>query len=467
MQNTPASPPEFLKDVRLTRALPPSTIVRFLRPFQQFLSNEASGGLLLLFCSVVALVWANSPWSHSYHLLWHTQLQIGLGARAVNQDLHFWVDDLLMVVFFFVVGLEIKREMLVGELASPRKAALPILAASGGVIVPALIYALLNHGTPDSHGWGIPMATDIAFALGVLVLLGDRIPPNLKVFLAALAIVDDIAAVIVIAIFYTPHIEWIGLYLAVFCTMLLVLSNRLGIRHPLPYALLGIALWSAVWHSGIHPTIAGVVLAFTIPARTTLNATQFVERGRIVLNHFEGAARNSASVLTDSEQQFAIEALEDSCERVQAPLHRFEKALHPWVTFAIMPIFALANAGVTLTGNLASAYAHRVTLGVLLGLLLGKPVGITLVSWLSVRGGWAALPPGVSWRHIHGTAWLAGIGFTMSLFVAGLSFAEAQSLVFAKLGVLTGSLCAGLLGSALLRQTARRQRRLQRKPAPA
>ena len=451
MQNTPVIVSEPRRKVPSTV---PAPILRLLRPFQQFLSNEASGGLLLLLASVVALVWANSPWEHSYHALWHTQLQVGLGASNFAEDLQFWVDDLLMVLFFFVVGLEIKREMLVGELASPRKAALPILAAAGGVIVPALIYTCLNHGTPDSHGWGIPMATDIAFALGVLVLLGDRIPPNLKVFLAALAIVDDIAAVIVIAIFYTPHISWISFGAALFCVALLIVINRLGVRHPLPYALLGIALWSSVWHSGIHPTIAGVVLAFTIPAHTALHPDAFVERCRRLLNRFERAASQSASILNDSRQQSAIEALEDSCERVQAPLHRFESALHPWVTYSIMPIFALANAGVTLTGNFAASYAHRVTLGVLLGLLLGKPIGIALASWLSVRVKWASLPPGVTWKHIHGAAWLGGIGFTMSLFVAGLSFNDAHSLVFAKLGVLSASLCAGLIGASLLRRAS-------------
>ncbi len=454
MRNTP----ETTQDLWQRNDEPSSPIVRLLRPFQQFLSNEASSGLLLLLCSVIALVWANSPWEHSYHILWHSKMQVSLGAHAINQDLHFWVDDLLMVLFFFVVGLEIKREMLVGELASPRKAALPIIAATGGVLVPALIYALLNHGTPESHGWGIPMATDIAFALGVLVLLGRSIPPNLKVFLAALAIVDDIAAVIVIAIFYTPHIAWGSFGLGLVCVLILILANRLGVRHPLPYALLGIALWSTVWHSGIHPTIAGVVLAFTIPVRTTLDSRQFVERCRAVLDQFEHGAKKFANLLNDSEQQSAIETLEDSCERVQAPLHRFEKALHPWVTFVIMPVFALANAGITISGNLGAAYEHRVTLGVLLGLLLGKPLGITLASWTAVRFGWATLPPGVTWRHIHGTAWLAGIGFTMSLFVAGLSFAEAEWLTLAKLGVLSGSLCAGLLGSAFLHEAARHQR---------
>ncbi len=452
---TEAAPSPVLE----TLARKPPPIVRFIRPFQQFTSNEASGGLLLLGCAIAALLWANSPWSNSYEAFWHTSLEIGVAGHVMRQDLHFWVNDLLMVLFFFVVGLEIKREMLVGELASPRKAALPILAALGGVVVPALIYTAFNFGTPNAHGWGIPMATDIAFALGVLVLLGDRIPSNLKVFLAALAIADDIAAVIVIAVFYTasfslPNLAWAALFV-----LLLFLCSRLGVRHPLPYALLGVCLWLAVLRSGIHATIAGVILAFTIPARTAIDQRDFLNRCRKMLDRFERSSKNNASVLTDGKQQAAIESLEDACERVQPPLYRFEHALHPWVTFVIMPLFALANAGVSLSGDLAAKFVQPVTLGVLIGLLLGKPIGVTLASWLSVRAGWATLPPGVSWRHIHGAGWLAGIGFTMSLFVAGLSFKYADALNMAKLGVLSGSLCAGLLGSAFLLQTTRHPNR--------
>ena len=428
----------------------PTPVVRFLRPFQEFASSQAAGGLLLLACALLALAWENSPWSASYQALWQTRLQVGFAGHILNGDLHFWVNDLLMVLFFFVVGLEIKREVLVGELASPRKAALPILAALGGVVVPASIYYLINRGTPASHGWGIPMATDIAFALGALVLLGQRIPGNLKVFLAALAIVDDIAAVIVIAIFYTPHIQLTALLLAACLLAGLFVLNRVGVRQTLPYALLGVCLWLAVLRSGVHATIAGVLLAFTIPVRTTLDGTQFLERCEHILQKFARASSRLDNLLSNERQQSAIAALEEASERVQPPLHRLQHGLDPWVNFVIMPLFALANAGIPLTGDLLFEYTQPVTLGVLLGLLLGKPIGVTLASWLAVRSHVASLPPGVSFRHIHGAAWLAGIGFTMSLFVAGLSFREETFLTMSKLGILSASLCAGIIGSILL-----------------
>ncbi len=439
-----------------TLKTPPAPPVSLFRPFLEFAANKTSGGILLLFCTVVALVWANSPWAGSYQAVWHTNLTVSLAGRALNHDLHFWVNDLFMAVFFFVVGLEIKREVLVGELASVRQAALPILAALGGVVVPALLYAVLNAGGAGAPGWGIPMATDIAFALGVMALLGERVPLGLKVFLTALAIVDDIAAVLVIAVFYTAGIAWGSLGLAALLVAVLFAANRLGVRHPLPYAFLGALLWGAVLDSGIHATIAGVALAFTIPARSTLQPHEFLRHGRAVLDHFERAAESEKSVMNDEEQQAAIEALETACERVQSPLHRMEHALHNWVTFLIMPVFALANAGVALTGNFAATLSQPVALGVVLGLLLGKPIGITFASWLAVRSGVASLPTGVTWGHIHGASWLGGIGFTMSLFVAGLAFADEALLTMAKLGILTASLCAGIIGSVLLLRSPNR-----------
>jgi NhaA family Na+:H+ antiporter len=430
--------------------LPRAPQVDVFRPFVAFAAYKTSGGILLLLCTVVALIWANSPWADGYRALWHTNFTVALAGRTLSHDLHFWVNDLLMVVFFFVVGLEIKREMLVGELASIRQAALPILAAFGGVVVPALVYSAFNARGPGAPGWGIPMATDIAFALGVMALLGDRVPLGLKVFLTALAIVDDIAAVLVIGVFYTTQIAWMSLGFAILLIAVLLAANRLGVRHPLPYVILGGCLWLAVLDSGVHATIAGVALAFTIPARTTLRAREFLQHGRAVLDHFERAAESEKSVMNNEEQQAAVEALETACERVQPPLHRMELALHHWVTFLIMPVFALANAGVTFSGNLGQTLGQPVSLGVLLGLLLGKPVGITLASWLAVRSRLASLPAGVNWSHIHGAAWLGGIGFTMSLFVAGLALADQRLLTMAKLGIFTASLCAGIIGSILL-----------------
>jgi len=340
--------------VNLKRIAPENTpIVALVRPFQEFAGRETSGGILLLTCTLVALAWANSPWAQSYTALWHTPLTIGFATFNLSQDLHFWVNDALMAVFFFVVGLEIKRELLAGELTSPRQAALPILAAAGGVVVPALLYAALNAGGAGARGWGIPMATDIAFAIGVMALLGDRVPLGLKVFLTALAIVDDIAAVLVIAVFSTANLNWGALGVAALCLLFALAANRLGVRHPLTYTLIGAVLWITVLLSGVHATIAGVLLAFMIPSRTAINQRDFLQHGRAVLDHFESAAKTEpVNILSDIEQQIAVEALEDACEKVQPPLHRLEHALHPWVTFLIMPLFALANAGVDLGPSL-------------------------------------------------------------------------------------------------------------------
>ncbi|MFN7939412.1 MAG: Na+/H+ antiporter NhaA [Bryobacteraceae bacterium] len=422
-----------------------------VRPFQEFFARESSGGILLLLCTVAALIWANSPWAHLYTALWHTPFHIGLGSYEFNRELHFWVNDALMAVFFFVVGLEIKRELLVGELASLRQAALPILAAFGGVVVPALLYSALNAGGPGARGWGIPMATDIAFAIGVMALLGRRVPLGLKVFLTALAIVDDIAAVLVIAVFYTSDLSWGALAAAGVCLLVALAANRLGVRHPMPYALIGVVLWMTVLQSGVHSTIAGVLLALMIPSRTAIHQTQFLQHSRALLDHFQKAAETEPfHILNDVEQQTAIEALEDACEKMQPPLHHLEHGLHPWVTFVIMPLFALANAGVSISGELGRIVTQPITLGVMLGLVFGKTIGVTLASWLAVKTGLAALPENVTWRHVHGAAWLAGIGFTMSLFMAGLAFTSEAQLTAAKLGILIASLCAGIIGSAIL-----------------
>jgi Na+:H+ antiporter, NhaA family len=446
------SPGTMVPVANSERITPEKTlIVMLVRPFQEFAARETSGGILLLACTLVALVWANSPWAHQYTALWHTPFTVGLGSLQLSHELHFWVNDALMAVFFFVVGLEIKRELLAGELSSARQAALPILAALGGVVVPALLYTFLNANGPGARGWGIPMATDIAFAIGVMALLGNRIPLGLKVFLTALAIVDDIAAVLVIAVFYTADLAWGALGVAAFCLLLALAANRLGVRHPLPYALIGAVLWMTVLQSGIHATIAGVLLAFMIPSRTAINQREFLGHGRALLDHFERAAETEPfDILSDIEQQTAVEALEDACEKVQPPLHRLEYALHPWVTFLIMPLFALANAGVSLSGDLGKVVAQPITLGVVLGLVFGKPIGVTVASWLAVRLGLASLPANVSWKHIHGAGWLAGIGFTMSLFMTGLAFTNDAHLTAAKLGILIASVCAGIIGSVIL-----------------
>lgn len=411
---------------------------------------------MLIICTVAALSWSNSPWGESYAHLWDQYFTVGTASYQLSLTLHHWINDGLMAVFFFVVGLEIKREVLVGELAKVRQAAFPLAGAIGGMVVPALLYASLNSGGPGAPGWGIPMATDIAFALGVLALLGPAVPLALKVFLAALAIVDDIGAVLVIALFYTADLAWTPLGWAAVVLLVLAFTNRAGVRHPAPYVLLGLVLWVAVLQSGVHATVAGVLLALAIPARTRIEPKEFASRTRGALADFERGSAEGDTPLTNAAQQSALDEIEDLCEAAQAPLLRLESRLHGLVAFGVLPVFALANAGVRLDGPIAEVLADPISLGVLLGLVLGKPLGITLVAWGAVQLGLADRPSGVSWSAIHGVGWLAGIGFTMSMFISGLAFTAEASLLAAKVGILGGSLIAGLIGSMLVRTALRR-----------
>ena len=398
--------------------------------------------------ALIALVWANSPFADSYISLWRTPLTIGFGDVALSKSLHLWINDGLMAVFFLVVGLEIKREVLVGELASPRRAILPIAAAAGGAVLPAILFLLIAGGDADAaRGWGVPMATDIAFALGVLALLGSRIPVGLKIFLTALAIVDDLLAVMVIALFYSADTSAVALGAAGAILVVLVAVNRLGVRRPLVYALLGIGLWIAILQSGIHATIAGVLLAMTIPARTRIDPTDFLERARGFVADFGRTVEDDP----DAAHHAALWELEDLTESAQAPMLRMEHALHPWVAFLIVPLFALSNAGVPIVGDPVAIATEPLVLGVLVGLIVGKQIGITLAAWLVVRSGLAALPDGVTWRHIYGVAWLGGIGFTMSLFVGDLAYGESPELTLAKIGILAASVIAGAVGYLILR----------------
>jgi len=430
-------------------------IERLLRPIQAFTKLEAAGGLLLIACTIIALGWANSPWAASYFHLWHINVTFGFGSAQLSEELHFWINDGLMAVFFLLVGLEIKREALVGELASFRKAALPIAAALGGLLVPAGVYTLLNHNGPGAAGWGIPMATDIAFALGVLALLGDRVPASLKVFLAALAIADDIGAVLVIAFFYTAYISWISLAVAGAFFVALIAMNRIGVRHPLIYAVLGVGLWLAFLQSGIHATVAGVLLALTIPARQRIDVSAFLGRSENTLDEIRRAEDAGEVVEAIAAKGHAIERLVSDCERVESPMLRFEHALVPWSKHVIMPMFALSNAGVALGSGAASAVVHPISLGIICGLMFGKPIGIVTLSWLSARSGVASLPIGVSWRQILGVGMLGGIGFTMSLFVANLAFDATETLEIAKVGILAASLISGIGGAIILTRKAR------------
>jgi Na+:H+ antiporter, NhaA family len=428
----------------------PLPIDHLTGPFARFAKMEAASGLVLLFATLAALVWANSPWEHSYHAIWDAKTSITLGPVSLSESRHEWVNDGLMSIFFFLVGLEIKREVLIGELSSFRQAVFPFIAALGGSVLPALIYMQLNRGGTATDGWGIPMATDIAFALGVLALLGDRVPIALKVFVAALAIVDDIFAVLVIAIFYTQHISLMALGLGFAGVGVSFAANWLGIRNPWIYAVLGVFVWFAILKSGIHATIAGILLAFTIPSRSYLDKSQFLATSRRLLDRFEYADLNSAEALE------TIHVLEQQCEMVEGPLHRMEHTLQPWVSFLVMPIFAFSNAGVHVLGKLAAVLRDPVALGILLGLLLGKPLGITLFAWLSSTTRLGARPVSVSWRQIFGASWLCGIGFTMSLFIATLAFGQGDTLDTAKIGTLAASIVAGGIGSLLLLRSNKR-----------
>ncbi len=421
-----------------------------VRAFQSFVQIEAAGGILLLACAVIALIWANSPVRASYATLWEIVVTVGAGTFAISKPLLLWINDGLMAIFFFVVGLEIKREVLVGELASPKQAALPLAAAAGGMLAPAVLYAALNLGTPGLTGWGIPMATDIAFALGVLALLGSRAPLALKIFLTALAIVDDLGAVLVIAFFYTAEVSWAALGAGALFMVALIAANRLGVRRPLVYVMLGMGLWVAVLKSGVHATIAGVLLALTIPARRRIDARSFLDHGRSLMDLFAEEAEPGRMEPTP-RQRDVIHALEESCEAVETPLQRLEHSLHPWVAFFIMPVFALANAGVVLSGDMLSvALGSTITLGIIAGLVLGKQVGVTLFAWGAVRLGWAEMPASVTWRQLYGVSWLTGIGFTMSLFIGGLAFADPVLLDSAKIGILIASVISGIGGWMLL-----------------
>jgi Na+:H+ antiporter, NhaA family len=428
---------------------PDSKAGLLLRPFQRFFQLESASGILLLLSAVASLVWANSPWAASYVTLWELNLTIGAGELVLDMSVHHWINDGLMAVFFFVVGLEIKREVLLGELASPKKAALTVAAAFGGMLVPASIYSAINVGGAGASGWGIPMATDIAFALGVLALLGKRVPLSLKVFVTAIAIVDDLGAVVVIALFYTAQISWAALAVGAVTLVALVLINRVGIRWITPYVLLGIILWLALLESGVHATIAGVLLAGAIPARGRIDAPEFLRRAQIYLAEFAEDVRPGLSEPTE-DQRDALHALEAAAEAIESPLVKLEHGLHPMIAFFIMPVFALANAGVSLHGEVSAMVMNPVTIGVLAGLFVGKQIGILVASWLAVRVGLAVLPAEMRWRDVWGVGLLGGIGFTMSLFIANLAFADAASIDAAKVGILAASLLSGVAGTIVL-----------------
>jgi Na+:H+ antiporter, NhaA family len=425
---------------------------RYRLPFQRFVQTEAAGGVLLLLCAAAALIAANSPWKTAYERFWSIPLGVSLPDHALSMTLHEWINDGLMAVFFLLVGLEIKRQLLAGELSSPRLAALPIAGAVGGMILPAGVYLLANHTGVAVRGWAIPMATDIAFALGTLALVAPGRPVGVKVFLTALAIVDDMGAVLVIALFYTSALDWTALSFAAVAIAGLVALNRLRIESLVPYLILGVLLWSYVHLSGVHATIAGVLLALAIPTRTRINAAEFSMEARALLDDFDRTETGDLLVLTSRGQQDAVFSLGDASRGVTAPLLRLERALHSLSAFVIMPLFAFANAGITVG---TTELDWRIVLGIMAGLIVGKPLGIMAAARGAVSANVAALPENVTWSALHGCAWLGGMGFTMSLFIATLAFDGTPLLASAKVGILAGSAAAGIVAAVVLRADVR------------
>jgi NhaA family Na+:H+ antiporter len=428
---------------------------RILSPFEQFLRRTTAGGIVLVATTIVALGLATAVGADAIQRFTEQPLALSAASRfKLELSLQHWVNDGLMTLFFLLVGLELKREMLVGELASIRDAALPVAAALGGMLVPALLYAAFNAGTPGASGWGIPMATDIAFAVGILVLLAWRIPKNLVIFLTALAIADDLGAVLVIALFYTADLQLRSLGAAVVLFAILLVFNRGGIRHPLPYWAVGVLLWVAAHDSGVHATLAGILLAAAIPARPAYTPAHFEGRVDELQAAFRADRRDLQTPddpLSNERMAAIAEAMERSAVAVQSPLQRIEHGLAPWVTFVVIPVFALSNAGIDLLDvSWREALSSNVTLGVVSGLVVGKFAGISLFSWAAVRSGIARLPAGVQWKHLLGAAWLAGIGFTMSLFIAQLAFSAPAMVEQAKLGILLASAISAGIGLAWL-----------------
>ncbi len=421
---------------------------KIVQPLTAFLHTEVASGLVLLGAALVALVWANSPWASVYERLWTTPFTVALGPLELSEDLRHWVNDGLMAVFFFIVGLEIKRELVLGELRDRRAAALPLVCAVGGMVVPAGLYALLNVGGPGSAGWGVPMATDIAFAVGVLALVGSRAPAGLKVFLLTLAIVDDLGAIAVIALFYSSGLsaQWLAGAAAVATGI--VLMRRLRVRAAVPYAFAAGLLWLTVYSSGVHATIAGVIFAFLTPVRP-FHLPEAVSG--VAVGHLQRVHGKVPDGIADEDEQASLLEVSRLTNEAVSPLARLEARWHPWSSFLVLPLFALANAGVELySGVFREAVTEPVVLGIVVGLVLGKPLGIVAAAALAVRLRLSRLPPGMGWLELSGVGLLAGVGFTVAIFIAGLAFTDPERVAAAKVGILVASLLAGGLGALAL-----------------
>ena len=423
-------------------------------PFEHFIHAQTTTGLILMFMTVLALILANTPLTESYSHFFHTKVNLTIGTWELSNTIHHWINDGLMAIFFFIIGLEIKREILVGELSNIKVAILPIIAAIGGMVFPALIYFAINNGGVGQSGWGIPMATDIAFAISALVLLGKRVPSALVTFLVALAIVDDLGAVLVIAIFYTEQIHYLPLALSGGAFIILIAFNRFGIHAILPYFIVGLFMWFFMLESGVHATIAGVIAALSIPSRPKIDSSNFSNDARELLKKFDSYP-NDDKLMMHEKQKALLNNIKDNIDAVGTPASRLEHDLHLPVALIIIPLFALANAGISIDFNsIGTIVLEPISLGIIAGLILGKVIGIFGVSWLAIKLKIAKLPQGSSMSQIFGVAFLGGIGFTMSIFVADLAFLGSPDLIFqAKIGILTASLFAGLFGYFWLRFT--------------
>lgn len=419
-----------------------------------FIHLEYTSGIVLLISVIIAIAWANSPFHEFYEHLWHINFSVGFDKFMLSHPLHIWINDGLMAIFFFVIGLELKREFMEGELSSLQKASLPMTAALGGMLVPAVIYFFINSGTDAGHGWGIPMATDIAFALALLSMASKRIPVSLKIFLSALAVADDLGAVLVIAFFYTDEINFVPLAIGAGFLILLMVGNRIGIRSTIFYLILGICVWIGFLLSGVHATIAGVLVAFTIPAVTRIDEQIYSSNLRKLSYDFEVDIPERGNLITP-EQNKTIQKVKTLSMAAETPLQTIEHALHPWVAFGIMPLFALANAGLVIGADFFSSIANPVSIGVAAGLIIGKFSGILFFCWIMVKFRLSKLPEGANWKHIAGVALLAGIGFTMSLFISGLAFENPVFIDQAKYGILIASIFAGILGTIVLKNVGK------------
>ncbi len=420
-------------------------------PINQFIHKSTTGGIVLFIAAIAGIVIANSPLSDWYHHFWEHKIGFGFDdKRYLDKTLHHWINDGLMAVFFFVVGLELKREIIGGELSSPKKAFLPIAAAAGGMVFPALIYIVFNNSGEAHAGWGIPMATDIAFALGVLFLLGDKIPTSLKIFLTALAIADDLGAVLVIAFFYTSDISLFNLLIGLLILLFLFAANKLGVRSPVFYGIIGITgVWLFFLMSGVHATIAAVLLAFTIPADAKVDENTFSKKVNTFLTSFTNADPNNSPTLTEEQLEILV-SIQNTTKAAIPPLQRLEHLLHPLVTFIIMPVFAFANAGVTFSNNIISEATSPVAVGIIIGLILGKVIGIVGITTLLLKFEIAVLPNDMNFKHLLGVGFLASIGFTMSLFVTSLAFQNETYILQAKIGIFVASLVGGVIGYIIL-----------------